>query len=93
MCSVRVSNELGAGHPRTARFSLIVAVISSFVLGLIMAAVLVITKNDYPFIFSSDSAVRQIVKDLTLWLGFCIMVNNVQPVLSGLASIFVLQPV
>ncbi|KAG6601533.1 Protein DETOXIFICATION 31, partial [Cucurbita argyrosperma subsp. sororia] len=83
--SVRVSNELGARHPRTARFSLIVAVISSFVLGLIMAAVLVITKNDYPFIFSSDSAVRQIVKDLTLWLGFCIMVNNVQPVLSGVA--------
>ncbi|XP_022984920.1 protein DETOXIFICATION 29-like [Cucurbita maxima] len=83
--SVRVSNELGAGHPRTARFSLIVAVISSFVLGLIMAAVLIITKNNYPFIFSSDSAVRQMVKDLTLWLGFCIVVNNVQPVLSGVA--------
>ncbi|KAK9903886.1 hypothetical protein M0R45_000857 [Rubus argutus] len=28
--SVRVSNELGGGHPRTAKFSLVVAVITSF---------------------------------------------------------------
>ncbi|XP_038893145.1 protein DETOXIFICATION 29 [Benincasa hispida] len=83
--SVRVSNELGAAHPRTARFSLVVAVISSFVLGLILAAILIITKNDYPFLFSSDSAVRQVVMNLTPLLGFCILVNNVQPVLSGVA--------
>ncbi|KAL0539074.1 hypothetical protein IC582_023251 [Cucumis melo] len=83
--SVRVSNELGAAHPRTARFSLVVAVISSFVLGLILAAILIITKNDYPSLFSSDSAVREIVKSLTPMLGFCIVVNNIQPVLSGVA--------
>ncbi|XP_022966772.1 protein DETOXIFICATION 29-like [Cucurbita maxima] len=83
--SVRVSNELGAAHPRTARFSLIVAVISSFVLGLIMAAVVLVTKNDYPFLFSSDSAVRQIVKELTPLLCLCIVIDIVQPVLSGVA--------
>ncbi|XP_022945368.1 protein DETOXIFICATION 29-like [Cucurbita moschata] len=83
--SVRVSNELGAAHPRTARFSLIVAVISSFVLGLIMAAVVLVTKNDYPFLFSSDSAVRQIVKELTPLLCLCIVIDIIQPVLSGVA--------
>ena len=67
---------------------MIVAVISSFVLGLIMAAVVLVTKNDYPFLFSSDSAVRQIVKDLTPLLCLCIVIDIVQPVLSGLFSIF-----
>lgn len=83
--SVRVSNELGAAHPRTARFSLVVAVISSFVLGLILASILIITKDYYPYLFSSDSAVRRLVMQLTPLLGFCILVNNVQPVLSGVA--------
>ncbi|KGN51764.1 protein DETOXIFICATION 29 [Cucumis sativus] len=83
--SVRVSNELGAAHPRTARFSLVVAVASSFVVGLILTAILIITKDDYPYLFSNDSAVRQIVKNLTPMLGFCIVVNNIQPVLSGVA--------
>ncbi|XP_022957305.1 protein DETOXIFICATION 29-like [Cucurbita moschata] len=81
--SVRVSNELGAAHPRTARFSVVVAVISSLVVGLILAAILIITKNSYPFLFTNDSAVRHIVKNLTPLLGFCIIINNVQPVLSG----------
>ncbi|XP_022151982.1 protein DETOXIFICATION 30 [Momordica charantia] len=83
--SVRISNELGAAHPRTARFSLVVAVISSCLLGLMLASILLITKNDYPSLFSNDSAVRQIVKKLTPMLCFCIVINNVQPVLSGVA--------
>lgn len=86
MCSVRISNELGAAHPRTARFSLVVAVISSCLLGLMLASILLITKNDYPSLFSNDSAVRQIVKKLTPMLCFCIVINNVQPVLSGFSS-------
>ncbi|XP_052881506.1 protein DETOXIFICATION 29-like isoform X2 [Gossypium arboreum] len=36
--SVRVSNELGAGHPRTAKFSLLVAVSYSFMIGMAVGA-------------------------------------------------------
>lgn len=83
--SVRVSNELGAGHPRTAKFSLVVAVISSFLIGVFIAIILIIFRNQYPSLFSSDSEVQAAVKELTPLLAFCIAVNNIQPVLSGVA--------
>ncbi|KAM7250446.1 hypothetical protein ACFE04_022329 [Oxalis oulophora] len=83
--SVRVSNELGAGHPRAAKFSLIVAVTSSFLIGIALSLILLSTRNIYPALFSNDSNVQQLVKDLTPLLALCIVINNVQPVLSGMA--------
>ncbi|XP_048137499.1 protein DETOXIFICATION 29-like isoform X2 [Rhodamnia argentea] len=83
--SVRVSNELGAAHPRTAKFSLIVAVISSFLIGLVLSAILLATQDLYPSLFSSDTSVQELVKELTPVLALCIVINNVQPVLSGVA--------
>ncbi|GMI75032.1 hypothetical protein like AT3G26590 [Hibiscus trionum] len=83
--SVRVSNELGAGHPRTAKLSLVVAVASSFVIGVIISLVLIIFRNDYPYLFSNDSQVQQLVMELTPLLALCIIINTVQPVLSGVA--------
>ncbi|TXG56226.1 hypothetical protein EZV62_017539 [Acer yangbiense] len=83
--SVRVSNELGAGHPRTAKFSLMVAVLSSFIIGLVLSLVLIISRDHYPDLFSSDSEVTALVKELTPLLALCITINNIQPVLSGVA--------
>ncbi|KAG4936085.1 hypothetical protein JHK85_051004 [Glycine max] len=83
--SVRVSNELGACHPRTAKFSLLVAVITSTLIGVMLSMVLIIFRNQYPFLFSNDSEVRKIVVELTPMLALCIVINNVQPVLSGVA--------
>ncbi|KAF5443094.1 hypothetical protein F2P56_035682 [Juglans regia] len=83
--SVRVSNELGAAHPRTAKFSLVVAVITSFLIGVVLSLILIITRNDYPSLFSSDTDVEDLVKELTPILALCIVINNVQPVLSGVA--------
>jgi len=83
--SVRVSNELGAAHPRTARFSLVVAVATSFLIGVLISLVLIITRNIYPSLFSSDTSVEALVKELTIILVLCIIIDNVQPVLSGVA--------
>ncbi|XP_004310154.1 PREDICTED: protein TRANSPARENT TESTA 12-like [Fragaria vesca subsp. vesca] len=83
--SVRVSNELGAGHPRTAKFSLVVAVISSFLVGVLLSLILIISRNQYPALFSSDAEVQALVVQLTPLLATCIVINNVQPVLSGVA--------
>ena len=82
-CSVRVSNELGASHPRTAKFSLVVAVVTSFLIGLVLSAILIATRNEYPSLFSSDTSVETLVKELTPILALCIVINNIQPVLSG----------
>ncbi|XP_010528103.1 PREDICTED: protein DETOXIFICATION 29-like [Tarenaya hassleriana] len=83
--SVRVSNELGANHPRTAKFSLVVAVISSTMVGILISAVLLLFRQQYPVLFTEDEDVRVVVRDLTPMLALSIVINNVQPVLSGVA--------
>lgn len=81
--SVRVSNELGAGHPRTAKFTVAVVAIFAFFLGVILAAILLIFRDDYPSLFSDSTEVQELVYKLTPLLATCIVINNVQPVLSG----------
>lgn len=83
--SVRVSNELGAGHPRTAKFSVVVVVITSFFIGVVLSMVLLITRNQYPSAFTNSEEVRKLVIALTPLLVTSITINNVQPVLSGVA--------
>ncbi|KAE8716563.1 copper amine oxidase 1-like [Hibiscus syriacus] len=43
------------------------------------------TRNDYPYMFSNDSIVQRLVMELTPLLVLCIIINTVQPVLSGMA--------
>ncbi|KAL0385491.1 UNVERIFIED_CONTAM: protein DETOXIFICATION 29 [Sesamum radiatum] len=83
--SVRVSNELGAGHPRAAKFSVLVVVLSSFLIALLVAILILIFQKQYPFLFSDNLEVIEVVYELTPLLAFCIVLNNVQPVLSGVA--------
>ncbi|ERN13768.1 hypothetical protein AMTR_s00049p00190450 [Amborella trichopoda] len=83
--SVRVSNELGAGHPRTAKFSVVVVVTTSFILGFVLSMILLATKNDWPKAFTSSEEVKNLVSELTPLLCISIVVNNVQPVFSGVA--------
>ncbi|KAL2253653.1 UNVERIFIED_CONTAM: Protein DETOXIFICATION 31 [Sesamum indicum] len=83
--SVRVSNELGAGHPRAAKFSVLVVVVSSFLMALFVAILILIFQKQYPFLFSDNLEVIEVVYELTPLLAFCIVLNNVQPALSGVA--------
>ncbi|KAL7617823.1 hypothetical protein Lser_V15G01135 [Lactuca serriola] len=83
--SVRVSNELGASHPRTAKFSVVVVVISAFLMGVLMAAILIIFRHQYSAIFVESIEVQHAVYALTSLLAACIVINNIQPVLSGVA--------
>ncbi|KAL0364198.1 UNVERIFIED_CONTAM: protein DETOXIFICATION 29 [Sesamum angustifolium] len=83
--SVRVSNELGASHPRTAKFSVVVMVISVFLIGLISSIILLVFQDEYPSLFSDSPAVKKVVYELTPLLAFSIVVNSIQPALSGVA--------
>ncbi|KAK1577776.1 hypothetical protein Q3G72_024715 [Acer saccharum] len=83
--SVRVSNELGAGHPRSAQFSLFVAVISGFLMGLVFSLILFFTRDQYPSLFSKDKQVRDLVSALTPLLAISLTTDSIQPVLSGVA--------
>ncbi|CAH8253317.1 unnamed protein product [Arabidopsis lyrata] len=83
--SVRVSNELGAEHPRRAKFLLIVAMITSVSIGAMISMTLIVVRDKYPEIFSDDEEVRGHVKQLIPKLALTIVINNIQPVLSGVA--------
>ncbi|PSS28522.1 Protein DETOXIFICATION like [Actinidia chinensis var. chinensis] len=83
--SVRVSNELGAAHPKTAKFAVVVVTITSFMIGMILSLVLFVSRKTYPSLFSNSTEVKDLVYELTPILAVCIVINNVQPVLSGVA--------
>ncbi|XP_019163878.1 PREDICTED: protein DETOXIFICATION 29 isoform X5 [Ipomoea nil] len=83
--SIRVSNELGAGHPRTAKFCVVVATTTSLFIGIILGLIPIALRSRYPPLFSKSSSVQQVVYDLTPLLGITIMLNSIQPTLSGVA--------
>lgn len=82
---MRVSNELWAAHPRTAKFSVVVVVVSSFLIGLLLSVFLLVFRRQYPTLFAESESVKHLVYELTPFLAFCIVVNNIQPSLSGVA--------
>ncbi|KAK4777835.1 hypothetical protein SAY87_018022 [Trapa incisa] len=81
--SVRVSNELGAGHPRATVFAATVSIVSSAFIGLAISVVLMSLRDVYPSLFSDDSSVKDVVKELTPLLAVSIFINSIQPVLGG----------
>ncbi|GMH20745.1 hypothetical protein Nepgr_022587 [Nepenthes gracilis] len=83
--SVRVSNELGAAHPRTAKFSVVGAVANSCLVGLLMSLIIIVFHRQYPYLFSSSAQVIDLVYDLTPLLALTIVIDTIQPVLSGVA--------
>ncbi|PWA58840.1 multi antimicrobial extrusion protein [Artemisia annua] len=83
--SVRVSNELGYRRPRAARFSVIVVVLTSLLIGLLSTTVLLVYKKQYPVYFTSSPEVMQIVEELTLLLGISMIIKSAQFALFGVA--------
>ena len=90
MCSVRVANELGAGHPRSTKFSIAVAVITSLSIAFVLALIPIIFAKQYPSWFSTDAQVKELVYKLTPLLAISV-INNVQPVLTGIYLFFFQQ--
>ncbi|XP_074281567.1 protein DETOXIFICATION 27-like [Silene latifolia] len=82
---VRVANELGAGNGKGAKFATMVAVGTSVVIGLFFFLLVLILHDDFTFIFSTSPPVIEAVSQLSVLLAFTILLNSIQPVLSGVA--------
>ncbi|XP_044478405.1 protein DETOXIFICATION 27-like [Mangifera indica] len=82
---VRVANELGAGNGKAAKFATIVAVVESTIIGLILCVLIMILREKVALIFTSSEDVLEAVKTLSYLLAVTILLNSVQPVLSGVA--------
>ncbi|XP_016510656.1 protein DETOXIFICATION 40 [Nicotiana tabacum] len=83
--SVRVSNELGARHPKSAAFSVIVVTSWSFILSVIAAAIVLALRNLISYAFTGGEVVAAAVSDLCPLLAISLILNGIQPVLSGVA--------
>ncbi|CAI9090276.1 OLC1v1025021C1 [Oldenlandia corymbosa var. corymbosa] len=83
--SVRVSNEVGAGHPKSAAFSVLVVNAISLILTLIAAVVVLAFRDIISYAFTEGETVAAAVSDLTPLLAWTIILNGLQPVLSGVA--------
>ncbi|KAL5558576.1 hypothetical protein UlMin_034787 [Ulmus minor] len=82
---VRVANELGAGNGKAAKFAAIVSVVQSTAIGVVFCVMIMILRDKMALIFSSSSDVLQAVDHLSILLAVTILLNSVQPILSGVA--------
>ncbi|KAL8143651.1 hypothetical protein V2J09_016683 [Rumex salicifolius] len=82
---VRVANELGSGNGKGAKLATVVAVSASMVIGLFFWVVVMVTHDKLALIFSNSEPVVEAVNSLSLLLAFTILLNSIQPVLSGVA--------
>ncbi|KAI3465017.1 hypothetical protein Pfo_021680 [Paulownia fortunei] len=83
--SVRVSNELGAGNARAAKFSVVVVSITTVLIGVVCMAAVLATKDIFPYLFTNSDAVAKETTRLSILLALTVLLNGLQPVLSGVA--------
>lgn len=83
--SVRVSNELGAGNAKAAKFSVVVVSIAAVLIGLIPMAIVLASRDVFPYIFTNSNAVAKETTRLSTLLALTVLLNGLQPVLSGIS--------
>ncbi|XP_048446908.1 protein DETOXIFICATION 40 isoform X1 [Pyrus x bretschneideri] len=83
--SVRVSNELGSGNPKSAAFSVIVVTSVSLAFAVLEAVVVLSLRDVISYAFTSGETVAKAVSHLTPYLAVTLILNGIQPVLSGVA--------
>ncbi|XP_028796152.1 protein DETOXIFICATION 41 [Neltuma alba] len=83
--SIRVSNELGANHPRLAKFSVSVVTGTSILISVVFSSIVLIFRVALSKLFTSDEAVIKEVSNLCSLLAISVFLNGIQPILSGVA--------
>ncbi|GAB4861311.1 Protein DETOXIFICATION 27 [Ancistrocladus abbreviatus] len=82
---VRVANELGAGNGKAAKFATQVSAFQSTIIGLFFSILIIVLHDKFAFIFTNSSSVIKEVDKLAILLAISILLNSIQPVLSGVA--------
>ncbi|CAI9113484.1 OLC1v1014095C1 [Oldenlandia corymbosa var. corymbosa] len=81
--STRVSNELGAGHPKTARLAVYVVLLTALTEGILVGLVLILIRNVWGYAYSNDVEVVKYVALMLPILATSNLVDGIQCVLSG----------
>lgn len=81
--STRVSNELGAGHPRTARLAVIVVLVVAIVVGILIGSIIISIRKFLGYAYSNEVEVVQYVATMMPILAASNFLDGLQCVLSG----------
>ncbi|XP_017976260.1 PREDICTED: protein DETOXIFICATION 24 [Theobroma cacao] len=84
--SVRVSNELGKGNAKAVKFAIKTILGTSTCIGVVLWILCLVFRNQISYLFSSNEEVAEAVSSLSILFAFSILLNSVQPVLSGIAT-------
>lgn len=90
--SVRVSNELGSGHPKSAAFSVVIVTLVAFIISVICAILSLALRDVISYAFTEGPVVAAAVSDLCPLLALTLLLNGIQPVLSGIDIIQFFNP-
>ncbi|XP_062109448.1 protein DETOXIFICATION 14-like [Humulus lupulus] len=83
--STRVSNELGAGKPRAARFAVHVVMSLAVLEALIVSSALFLGRNAFGYVFSNEKEVVHYVTNMAPLVCATVILNCLHGVLSGIA--------
>ncbi|KAG6424305.1 hypothetical protein SASPL_114720 [Salvia splendens] len=84
--SVRVANELGRGNAGAAKFSILMILVTSFSIALVVFVVFIVLRGELAYAFTTSKEVAGEVARLSPLLGYSLLLNGVQPILSGVAA-------
>ena len=83
LCSTRISNELGAGNPQTARLSVIVAIVIAAIEPILVAIALFSCRHVFGYLFSNEKQVVNYIAEMIPLLCISVFMDSLQGVLSG----------
>lgn len=81
-------SQLVAGNGREAKFAITVSASTSSTIRVVFWVFIVVFRQDFALLFTSSSVIRDTVSRMGILLAFMILINSVQPVLSGNALAF-----
>ncbi|KAL3838977.1 hypothetical protein ACJIZ3_023568 [Penstemon smallii] len=81
--STRVSNELGAGHPRAARCAVHLVLVMAISEGILVGLVLILIRNIWGYAYSNETEVVSYVATMMPILASSNFMDGLQCVLSG----------
>lgn len=86
LSSVRVANELGRGDAGAAKFAILMILVTSFSIALVVFVVFIVLRGELAYAFTTSEEVAGEVARLSPLLGYSLLLNGVQPILSGVAA-------
>jgi len=82
-CSVRVSNELGAGNPHAARLAVCVVVVIAVIESILVGAVVILIRNIWGYAYSNEEEVVKYAANMMPLLAVTAILDGMAAVLSG----------